>query len=83
MRLISKKLSKTIKNIQQNKGRNKKLSGIMDETMELAVSFTGDGKKFQEEIQSLSSQMVALREQLEIIKGRIDSNATVNEEQKI
>ena len=58
----------------------KTLSGIMDETMELAASSTGDGKRFQEEMKSLSSQMVVLREQLEIIKGRIDSNKKVNEE---
>ena len=58
----------------------KTLSGIMDETMELAASSTGDGKRFQEEMKSLSSQMVALREQLEIIKGRIDSNEKVNAE---
>lgn len=58
----------------------KTLSGIMDETMELAASSTGDGKHFQEEMKSLSSQMVVLREQLEIIKGRIDSNKKVNEE---
>lgn len=31
-------------------------------------------------MKSLSSQMVVLREQLEIIKGRIDSNKKVNEE---
>lgn len=48
--------------------------------MELAASSTGDGKRFQEEIKSLSSQMVVLREQLEIIKGRIDSNEKVNAE---
>ncbi len=58
----------------------KTLSGIMDETMELAASSMGDGKRFQEEMKSLSSQMVVLREQLEIIKGRIDSNKKVNEE---
>ena len=58
----------------------KTLSGIMDETMELAASSTGDGKRFQEEMKSLSSQMVVLREQLEIIKGRIDSNEKVNAE---
>ncbi len=58
----------------------KTLSGILDETMELAASSTGDGKRFQEEMKSLSSQMVVLREQLEIIKGRIDSNKKVNEE---
>ena len=58
----------------------KTLSGIMDETMDLAASSTGDGKRFQEEMKSLSSQMVVLREQLEIIKGRIDSNKKVNEE---
>ena len=58
----------------------KTLSGIMDETMELAASSTGDGKRFQEEMKSLSSQMVVLREQLEIIKGRIDSNEAVNAE---
>ena len=58
----------------------KTLNGIMDETMELAASSTGDGKRFQEEMKSLSSQMVVLREQLEIIKGRIDSNKKVNEE---
>ena len=48
--------------------------------MELAASSTGDGKRFQEEMKSLSSQMVVLREQLEIIKGRIDSNEAVNKE---
>ena len=58
----------------------KTLSGIMDETVELAASSTGDGKRFQEEMKSLSSQMVILREQLEIIKGRIDSNEKVNAE---
>ena len=58
----------------------KTLSGIMDETMELAASSTGDGKRFQEEMKSLSSQMVVLREQLEITKGRIDSNEKVNAE---
>lgn len=58
----------------------KTLNGIMDETMELAASSTGDGKRFQEEMKSLSSQMVVLREQLEIIKWRIDSNKKVNEE---
>ena len=58
----------------------KTLSGIMDETMELAASSTGDGKRFQEEMKSLSSQMVVLREQLEIIKGRVDSNEKVNAE---
>lgn len=58
----------------------KTLSGIMDETMELAASSTGDGKRFQEEMKSLSSQMVVLREQLEIIQGRIDSNKKVNAE---
>ena len=58
----------------------KTLSGIMDETMELAASSTGDGKRFQKEMKSLSSQMVVLREQLEIIKGRIDSNEKVNAE---
>ena len=58
----------------------KTLSGIMDETVELAASSTGDGKRFQEEMKSLSSQMVVLREQLEIIKGRIDSNEKVNAE---
>lgn len=31
-------------------------------------------------MKSLSSQMVVLREQLEIIKGRIDSNGKVNAE---
>ncbi len=51
----------------------KTLSGIKDETMALAASSTGDGKRFQEEMKPLSSQMVVLREQLEIIKGRIDS----------
>ena len=55
---------------------------IMDETMELAASSTGDGKRFQEEMKSLSSQMVVLREQLEIIKGRIDSNERVTAEIK-
>ena len=58
----------------------KTLSGIMDETVELAASSTGDGKRFQEEMKSLSSQMVVLREQLEIMKGRIDSNEKVNAE---
>ena len=58
----------------------KTLSGIMDETVELAASSTGDGKRFQEEMKSLSSQMVVLREQLEIIKGKIDSNEKVNAE---
>ena len=58
----------------------KTLSGIMDETVKLAASSTGDGKRFQEEMKSLSSQMVVLREQLEIIKGRIDSNEKVNAE---
>ena len=52
----------------------------MDETMELAASSTGDGKRFQEEMKSLSSQMVVLREQLEMIKGRIDSNERVTAE---
>ena len=42
----------------------KTLSGIMDETMELAASSTGDGKRFQEEIKSLSSQMVVLSARL-------------------
>lgn len=56
------------------------LSGIMDETMELAASSTGDGKRFQEKMKSLSSQMIVLREQLEIIKGRIDSNERVTAE---
>lgn len=41
----------------------KTLSGIMDETMELAASSTGDGKRFQEEMKSLSSQMVVLEKQ--------------------
>lgn len=36
----------------------------MDETMELAASSTGDGKRFQEEIKSLSSQMVVLSARL-------------------
>ena len=58
----------------------KTLSGIMDETVELAASSTGDGKRFQEEMKSLSSQMVVLREQLEIIKGRIDSSEKLNAE---
>lgn len=58
----------------------KTLSGIMDETMELAASSTGDGKRVQEEMKSLSSQMVVLREQLEMIKGRIDSNGRVTAE---
>ena len=58
----------------------KTLSGIMDETMELAASSTGDGKHFQEEIKSLSSQMVVLRGRLEMIKGRIDSNERVTAE---
>ena len=48
--------------------------------MELAASSTGDGKRFQEEMKSLSSQMIVLREQLEIIKGRIYSNKKVNDE---
>ena len=52
----------------------------MDETMELAASSTGDGKRFREEMKSLSSQMVVLREQLEMIKGRVDSNERVTAE---
>ena len=48
--------------------------------MELAASSTGNGKRFQEEMKSLSFQTVVLREQLEIIKWRIDSNKKVNEE---
>lgn len=58
----------------------KTLRGIMDETMEPVTSSTGDGKRFQEEMKSLSSQMVVLREQLEIIKGRIDSNEKITAE---
>ena len=42
----------------------KTLNGIMDETMELAASSTGDGKRFLEEIKSLSSQMVVLSARL-------------------
>lgn len=61
----------------------KTLSGIMDETMELAASSTGDGKRVQEEMKSLSSQMVVLREQLEMIKGRIDSNGRVTAEMRV
>lgn len=52
----------------------------MDETMELAASSTGDGKRFPEEMKSSSFQMVVLREQLEIIKGKMDSNEKVNAE---
>lgn len=69
-----------IETIRTMQKQLKTLSGIIDETMELAASSTGDGKRFQEEMKSLSSQMVVLREQLEIIKGRIDSNKKVNEE---
>ena len=46
----------------------------MDETMELAANSSGDGKRFQQEIRSLSEQMVVIREQLEIAKERIASN---------
>lgn len=42
----------------------KTLNGIMDETMELAASSTGDGKRFLEEIKSLSFQMVVLSARL-------------------
>ena len=42
----------------------KTLNGIMDETMELAASSTGDGKRFLEEIKWLSSQMVVLSARL-------------------
>lgn len=48
--------------------------------MELAASSTGDGKRFPEEMKSSSFQMVVLREQLEVIKGKMDSNEKVNAE---
>ena len=56
------------------------LNKIMDETMELATNSTGDGKRFMEEIKSLSEQIVVLREQLETVQGRLKSNERVSEE---
>lgn len=56
------------------------LNKIMDETMELATNSTGDGKRFMEEIKSLSEQIVVLREQLEAVQGRLKSNERVSEE---
>ena len=53
---------------------------IMDETMELAANSSGDGKRFQQEIRSLSEQMVVIREQLEMAKERIASNEKINSE---
>lgn len=53
------------------------LNKIMDETMELATNSTGDGKRFMEEIKSLSEQIVVLREQLEAVQGRLKSNERV------
>lgn len=58
----------------------KTLNDIMDETMELAANSSGDGKRFQQEIRSLSEQMVVIREQLEIAKERIASNEKINSE---
>ena len=58
----------------------KTLNDIMDETMELAANSSGDGKRFQQEIRSLSEQMVVIREQLEMAKERIASNEKINSE---
>ena len=58
----------------------KTLNDIMDETMELAVNSSGDGKRFQQEIKALSEQMVVIREQLEMAKERIASNEKINSE---
>lgn len=58
----------------------KALNDIMDETMELAVNSSGDGKRFQQEIKALSEQMVVIREQLEMAKEKIASNEKINSE---
>lgn len=60
----------------------KRLDQLMEDTVSIASSTTGDIQRLEQEIKSISEQMVALRERLSLIQSQIAANEKVNAEIK-
>lgn len=58
----------------------KTLDQLMEDTVSLASNTTGDIHRLEQEIKSISEQMVALRNRLSLIQSRVAANEKVNAE---
>lgn len=58
----------------------KTLNQLMEDTISLASNTTGDIHRFEQEIKSISEQIVTLRERLSLIQSQVAANETISVE---